>query len=148
MGKKPLRILSIDDDPGCRRATARFFTLVGGHMVEVAETAAEGLKKAAALKPDIILLDMSLPDMNGLEVMEALCADSATRDTPVIIITGAGLSDAERNGLELKRNFMLLEQKPADFTGILGKIEAALYGPPCQWISGFRRPPPRRHNGR
>lgn len=126
MAERPLRILSIDDDRSCRLAAARFFSSVGGHRVETAENGGEGLKKAAQLRPDIILLDMCMPDMNGLEVMEALCAGADTRDIPVIMITGSSLSDAEQDSLTTKRNFMLLEQKPANFTKLLEKIEAAL----------------------
>ena len=126
MKSKPLKILNIDDDLGCRLATAEFFTFMGGHMVEVSGNGREGLKKAAEIRPDIILLDMNMPDMNGMEIMDALCACAATRDIPVIIITGADLSDSEQDSLKLKRNFMLLEQKPADFEKLLEKIEAAL----------------------
>ena len=126
MKSKPLKILHIDDDLSCRLATAEFFTFMGGHIVEVAENGREGLEKAAEIRPDIILLDMNMPDMNGMEIMDALCACAATRDIPVIIITGAGLSDSEQESLELKPNFMRLEQKPADFERLLGEIEAAL----------------------
>lgn len=128
MRKKPLRILSIDDDRGCQLAAARFLTFEGGHIVEVAKDGREGLEKAAALRPDIILLDMSMPDMNGVQVMEALCAGPATRDIPVIMITGASLSETDWDTLKGKRNFISLEQKPADFDDILGKIEATVSG--------------------
>ncbi len=124
--KKKLRILSIDDDSSCNQVVARFFTLVGGHKVDVAGNGRDGLKKAAQLRPDIILLDLRMPDMTGLEVMDALCADAGTRDIPVIMLTGASLNHAEEVSLKVKHNFMLLEQKPADFTNLLGKIEAAL----------------------
>ena len=124
--KKVLKILAIDDDQGCRLAAARYLTLVGGHMVEVAETGREGFKKASELCPDIILLDIRMPDMDGLEVMDALCAAPATRDIPVIIITGADLSEAEQASLTGKRNFLLLEEKPADLGKILEKLETAL----------------------
>lgn len=123
MPKKPLLILTIDDDPGCRLAAARFLTLSGGHMVETAENGREGLKKAAQLRPDVILLDMNMPGMNGLEVMQTLYADAATRDIPVIIVTGSSLSDAEQDSLKAGDNFMLLEQKPADFNKLLKIIE-------------------------
>lgn len=126
MSKRPLRILSIDDDQGCLLAAAKFFTIMGGHMVEAAENGKEGIEKATRIRPDIILLDMSMPDMTGLEVMDALCADAATRDIPVILITGGSLSDTERDSIRAKRNFMGLEQKPADFSRLLEEIEAAL----------------------
>lgn len=124
--KRTLRILSIDDDSSCNRVAAEFFTLVGGHKVDVAANGRDGLKKAAQLRPDIILLDLRMPDMTGLEVMDALCDDAGTRDIPVIMLTGAELNASEEVRLKIKRNFMLLEQKPADFSKLLGKIEAAL----------------------
>lgn len=126
MGKKPLKILSIDDDPGCQRVAARFLTLVGGHMVEVAGNGREGIRKATELKPDIILLDISMPDMTGLEIMESLCAGAVTHEIPVILITGASLSDTEQTTLRKKQNFVRMEQKPADFKRLLEGIEAAL----------------------
>lgn len=126
MRKKVLTILTIDDNPNCLQVTARFFTIVGGHIVEVAENGAEGLKKAAKLMPDLILLDMIMPDMNGLQVMDGLYANACTRDIPVIMITGSRLSDSEYGELESKGNFMLLEEKPTDFNRLLKTIEAAI----------------------
>lgn len=123
MAKKPLKILNIDDDRSCQIATAKFLTFVGGHMVEVAENGREGLRKASELKPDIILLDMGMPDMSGLQVLEALSYDAATRDIPVIMITGATLRDDEHASLKTKRNFRALEQKPARFSELLVRIE-------------------------
>lgn len=126
MRTKPLRILSVDDDQGCLLAAAKFFTIMGGHMVEVAENGKTGVEKAARIRPDIILLDMNMPDMTGLEVMDALYSNAATRGIPVILITGGNLSDTERDRIRAKRNFMGLEQKPADFSRLLEEIEAAL----------------------
>lgn len=126
MEKEPLKILTIDDDCGCRVTTARFLTLAGGHIVEAAENGREGLKKAAALKPDIILLDMDMPDMNGLQVMDVLYADAATRNIPVIIITGTSSGDAESLGLNTRPNFSFLERKPANLAELLKRIETLL----------------------
>ena len=78
----PLDILIIDDDFGCRTIAKKFLELMGGHTVDVAENSSTGLQKTAELKPDIILLDMCLPDMSGLEVLDALCGDPATRNIP------------------------------------------------------------------
>lgn len=126
MRKEPLNILTIDDDRGCRVTTARFLALTGGHIVEAAENGREGLKKAAALKPDIILLDMDMPDMSGLQVMDALYADTATRNIPVIILTGTSAGDAESLGLNTRPNFSFLERKPANLAELLKKIESIL----------------------
>ena len=125
MKKRILRILTIDDNDSCRLSAARYLTLVGGHMIEVAGTGQEGLEKAARLKPDMILLDMRMPDMNGPEVMDALCAAPSTRDIPVIMVTGAALDDAEKADLTAKQNFLMLEGKPANLERLLKLIESA-----------------------
>lgn len=123
MKKAPLKILSIDDDLGCQLAASRYLTFIGGHMVEVAENGRQGLEKAAELQPDIILLDMSMPDMNGIEVMQALHAGPRTCRIPVIMITGTDLGDSDLAGIKGMSNFKLLEQKPVQFSYILEKIE-------------------------
>ena len=123
---KTLKTLIIDDDRACREIASRFFTSIGGHMVEIAKNGREGLKRASQFLPDIIILDMNMPDINGLEVMKALCADAATRNIPVIMLTGASLSDAEQDRLKLNCNFLLLEQKPAKFEELLKRIDAAI----------------------
>ena len=125
MQKKPLRILSIDDDLGCQIAAIRYFTLVGGHMVWTAEDGAEGLKKAAEFMPDVILLDLNMPDMSGLEVIEALDANTITRHIPVIMVTGGSLTDAQHADLKTKKNFIKLQEKPTSFDRLLLELEAA-----------------------
>ncbi len=60
----------------------------------------EGLKKAAALKPRVILLDLSLPDMDGFEVLEKLKSDAATRDIPVAAVTARAMKGDRRRALE------------------------------------------------
>lgn len=129
MTKKALRILTIDDDSGCRISAAGYLTLVGGQMVEVAENGEEEIKKATLLQPNVILLDIRMPDMDGLEIMEILWADSTTRNIPVIVITGASLSEAELGRLKTKPNFTHLEQKPAELEKLLNNIETLLL--PC-----------------
>jgi len=130
MNKPVLNILAIDDDFSCLLAYARFITLVGGHKVETAKNGETGVRKAAELRPDIILLDMCMPGMNGLEVMDALCAAPATREIPVILITGGELTEGELARLKSRRNFMLVEYKPASMGKLLATIEAALRPPP------------------
>ena len=79
-------ILSIDDDPGLQ-------DLVGmvlgehGHSVQWAFNGEEGYEKALSLKPDLILLDMMLPTLNGAEVLKLLKAHETLRSIPVIVAT-------------------------------------------------------------
>jgi DNA-binding response OmpR family regulator len=78
-------ILIIDDDPGIRTLMMRYFATRGWSAAE-AESAAKGMTLAASLFPDIILLDMMLPDGDGIEVMKRLKAQRCTAS--IVIMTG------------------------------------------------------------
>jgi len=67
--------------------------------IREAETGAEGLRLAHAGRPDAILLDLRLPDIDGQVVLDRLQADPATADIPVIVCTSSVLGDAERKRL-------------------------------------------------
>ncbi len=61
-----------------------------GHEVLTAEDAVLGLRAIIASAPDLILLDLSVPYLDGFEMIEALRTDPATRNIPVIVLTGRG----------------------------------------------------------
>ena len=61
-----------------------------GHEVLTAEDAVLGLRAIIASAPDLILLDLSIPYLDGFEMIEALRSDPATRNIPVIVLTGRG----------------------------------------------------------
>lgn len=66
----------------------------GGYDVEGASDGQDGLEKVKAFNPDLVLLDLVMPKMDGMEMLQRLKADSQTRDIPVVILTN--LSDYER----------------------------------------------------
>src|SRR3989344_3529821 len=66
----------------------------GGYEVEGAGDGQEGLEKVKSFLPDIVLLDLVMPKMDGMEMLQRLKGDSATRSVPVVILTN--LSDYER----------------------------------------------------
>ena len=66
----------------------------GGYEVEGAMDGVEGLEKTKSYKPDLILLDLVMPKMDGMEMLGKLKGDEGTRDIPVMILTN--LSDYER----------------------------------------------------
>ena len=68
--------------------------LSGGYEVEGAGDGEEGLVKAKSFAPELILLDLVMPKMDGMEMLQRLKADSAIRDIPVVILTN--LSDYDR----------------------------------------------------
>jgi two-component system, NtrC family, response regulator AtoC len=83
-------LLVIDDEPAIRHAFRRAFE-DNGLTVRTATTAAEGLAAVAADRPDVVVLDVNLPDASGLDTFRRLRALDAR--TPVILITGHGTTD-------------------------------------------------------
>lgn len=89
------KILIIEDDPLISRMYQKIFTF-SGYEIEMAGDGEEGLNKAKDAKPTLILLDIMMPKMNGLQVLEKLKADPATAKIPVVVLTNlAGTQDAE-----------------------------------------------------
>lgn len=80
------RILSIEDDVDLQQVFSYVLTKKGW-PVTFAYDGKDGLQKALDLKPDLILLDMMLPGLNGLEVIKALKENEPTRGIPVIVMT-------------------------------------------------------------
>ncbi len=89
------KVLIIEDDPLMSRMYQKIFTFQK-YDVDTAGDGEEGLAKVAETHPTIILLDVMMPKMNGLQVLEKLKADPATKSIPVIMLTNlAGQQDAE-----------------------------------------------------
>ncbi|MGH2485568.1 MAG: response regulator transcription factor [Ktedonobacterales bacterium] len=80
------RVLIVDDDAFIARIV-RMKVEQLGYEVETAGDGEEGLRKALELHPDLILLDLMMPRMNGLEVCRRLRAEPAGRDIPVVMLT-------------------------------------------------------------
>lgn len=80
------KVLIVDDD-GFISRLVRMKVEQLGHEVETAGDGAEGLRKALDLHPDLILLDLMMPRMNGLEVCRQLRAQPAGRDIPIVMLT-------------------------------------------------------------
>lgn len=81
------RILSVEDDPDFQYLISHVLRNQGWE-VHYAFTGPEGLEKALSLLPNVILLDMMLPGLNGLEVFKRLKKQKTTRDIPVVVLTG------------------------------------------------------------
>ncbi|MBR9989400.1 MAG: response regulator [Gemmatimonadetes bacterium] len=119
------RILIIDDDDVMRETASASLSTVGGYRVLSTGDPEEGLRLARAEAPDGILLDVSMPGMEGPEVLAALQGDPATRDIPVVFFTGGSISVSAEHWRELGASgavakpfdFPLL---PAEFARIVG----------------------------
>lgn len=87
------RILFVDDDALTLKMLCRIAE-IEGHEPLTARSGAEALERAATLKPDLILLDMQMPDQDGLEVLKALRAQPQTTTTPVAVLSAGYELDA------------------------------------------------------
>ena len=95
-----VRILVVDDDPRLLRATSRLLTKAGYEVTE-AETGTQGLRLARAQKPDLILLDVILPDVDGLEVCRRIKGEPDLAGCFVAMLSGVKTSSNDRaDGLE------------------------------------------------
>lgn len=93
---KALRILVIDDEDDIREVAQLCLEMVAGWEVLTAGSGSEGLAKAEAEQPDAILLDVMMPDMDGLATFQKLQANPATQHIPVILLT-AKVQSADRH---------------------------------------------------
>jgi CheY-like chemotaxis protein len=95
-----------------------------GYDVEVAVDGAEGVEKARSETPDLILMDMSLPVMDGWEATRTLKADAATRSIPVVALTAHAMSSDREKALEAGCD--AYETKPVELKRLLSTMEELL----------------------
>jgi len=89
---RPTTILHIEDDPANRLLVRKLLTSEGMHVVD-AETGLEGVRRALDIRPDLVLIDLNIPDLDGYEVALRLRGDPATAGTPLVAITAEGDRD-------------------------------------------------------
>ncbi len=89
-------VLIVDDEEDIREIVQLTLEALGGWEVSTAESGNEGLVQAEIQQPDAILLDMMMPDMDGLSTLANLKANQVTSDIPVILIT-AKVETVDRN---------------------------------------------------
>ena len=95
----PTLVLLVDDYPDNRDIYVQFLTY-SGLRVEEAENGHQALDKAFELHPDVIVMDLSLPGLDGWEATRRLKNDPRTRDIPVIALTGHALAGHSKGALD------------------------------------------------
>ena len=95
-----------------------------GYAVSLALDGADGLRQARAATPDLILMDMSLPVMDGWEATRQLKADASTRHIPVIALTAHAMATDEQKARDAGCDDF--DTKPIELSRLLGKIETLL----------------------
>ena len=117
------RILLVEDNEMNRDMLTRRLSK-RGHEVLIAVDGREGVDVAISSSPDIILLDMSLPVMDGWEAARSLKADSATNSVPIIALTAHAMAGDREKCLEAGCDDY--DTKPVEFKRLLAKIDALL----------------------
>jgi CheY-like chemotaxis protein len=120
----PLHILLIEDDPDIQKMVRLSLLYQGGHQVSVASGGREGLEKAAQENPDLILLDVMMPEMDGYETIKALKAQPGTRHIPVVFLSARAQQTEIQKGRELGAVGYLV--KPFDPMTLASQLDTIL----------------------
>ena len=88
MARRPLiRVLLVEDDPDIQLVASLALSDIGGLTVEACSCGKDALAIVGSFRPDLVLLDVMMPDMDGVAVLEALRARPETGGTPVVFMT-------------------------------------------------------------
>jgi len=117
------RILLVEDNEMNRDMLSRRLERKG-HQVLLAINGQQALNAATAEKPDLILMDMSLPVMDGWEATRRLKAEEQTKSIPIIALTAHAMAEDERKAREAGCDDY--DTKPVELPRLLGKIDALL----------------------
>src|SRR5215831_9343683 len=118
------RVLVADDEEIFRYVLSQHL-LAARHVISEAATGEETLRRARAERPDLICLDLQMPDIGGAEVLRLLRQDPGTRDIPVVVVTAMALDDEGRRQLgELSAH--VLTKDAVSREGVLAAVDAAM----------------------
>jgi len=110
-GSSAGHVLLIDDDDVVRRGVRQALEPIGWHVTE-AENGRIALDSLSTSRPDVIILDLMMPRMNGFEFLDELRARGERRDIPVVIITAKDLTEADRDRLNGGVERIIEKSKP------------------------------------
>lgn len=122
-GAREIKILCVDDDALILQMLGDILRL-RGYTVVTAPNGEAGLDAAARERPDLILLDIMMPGIDGFEVCRLLRADAILKATPIVILTA--MNDAQLSARAIEAGAVLALQKTADTKTVFRTIEAAL----------------------
>ena len=118
----PIVVLLVEDSSAIR-ALVRRMLVAGGHTVVEASGGAAALAACRERQPDVMLLDVEMPEMSGWDVLAAMKADPELRDVPVVFLTGRSDTTDIVEGLRLGAHDYL--RKPCQPTELLARVQAA-----------------------
>lgn len=120
-------ILVVERDPHIKKLE-RFFLEQAGYRVEFVEDGMHGLERARVLIPRVLVTEIMLPRLDGLQVCRALKSDSATKDIRVLVFS---ILAAEDRALEAGADAFL--RKPLDDARLIGTVKRLLHSTEGEW---------------
>ena len=120
---KKKKILIVDDDKNICRSLSFSFTEEGYSVLET-YNGSDAIRKVKSFSPDLILLDIILPDMTGMEVCKVIKEDEATRHIPIIMLTAMGDRVTKTDGFGSGADDYI--SKPYDMFDVLARVKAHL----------------------
>jgi len=114
-------VLVVEDDPILRMSLQKTLR-AAGYAVQTASTGPEGYDAARSASPDLVLLDVMLPGLNGFEVLERIRRDDA--ELPIVMVTAKGEEEDKVRGLGLGADDYVV--KPFGVAELLARVDAAL----------------------
>jgi len=119
----PYSVLVVEDEPHIIESLS-FLMKRAGHKVRIARDGDAAIRTMEAEKPDLVILDITLPRRDGLDVCRTIRADDRWRDVRVIMLTARGRELDRRKGLETGADDYIL--KPFSTSDIVQRVEALL----------------------
>ena len=119
----PQKILIVEDNDMNRDMLSRRLER-RGYEITVAADGRQGIERAQAVLPDLILLDLSLPEIDGWEVARRLKGEQSTQSIPIIALTAHAMTGDRDEAIAAGCNDY--DTKPIEFQRLLGKIEGLL----------------------
>jgi len=118
------RILVVDDDPAAREHICEVLR-EGPYAAETASGGAEALERVRASRPDVMVLDLMMPEVDGFAVLDQLRADPATADLPVVVLTAKDLTADEQDQLKRAARAVITKGR-TDKERLLQEVHAAI----------------------
>ena len=121
--REKFRVLIVDDEEANRKLLGELVAMCG-YDLQAARDGLEALERVKTFQPDIVLLDVIMPAMDGYEVCRRLKADPQTQGIPVVMITASADQDAKLKGLKAGANDFL--NKPVDLSELVARVQNLL----------------------
>lgn len=117
-------VLVVDDNPTMIEIVK--MALESDYNVESASDGKEGVDKAKKLKPDVIIMDVMMPNISGIEMLKILLSDEETRDIPVIVFTASHFDPSTEMIFKVEKNVKSFLRKPCTVDVLRQQVQMAI----------------------